>query len=438
MLLRFVFIFLMPSIWTTIAHGQSAIILKGKVTDETHQPISSATVVDVKSGRGTYSDQQGNFSLGISIESTTLRISHVGFKDKEYDITATELQHAITNSISIEIILTTSPVEISPVEVFANKQIRAYDKPWIPIIDFGFAGSNLLLLAYEKKKYDVRLVNGDDSILLQTTLSFTPESLFNDCLDQLHVLSADSNYRISILSDTLLIAGSSNRIDFDIVVLPCVAATEKALYVRKLGAHNQSEFYIESNRHSDDDRLFAEVRDSIGEQGAEEEIEKVLGLSGYANAQMAEIFSSADLNLSRAYMNDLWFYQEIRTIPIYDPLKKIRDSLYLFNHVRGRLSVYDEDGKIFRVLPLTYAKDKNWNKQIVVDESNEDVYMAFISNGYITLKKFDLSSGNFVSETQLDEVLFPESIKIRNGIAYYLRQHSGEYPGYNIFMQHLN
>jgi len=438
MLLRFVSALVIFSICNAIAHAQSTIILKGKVTDEKHQPVSDATIIDVINNNGTYSDTEGNFSLRIPDHPTTLRISHVGFKNKEQEITLTDLQEVVNNSILIEIILITSPVEISPVEVLANKQIRAYDKPWIPIIDFEFEGPNLLLIAYEKKKYDVRLVNGNDSILLRTPISFTPESFFKDCLDQLHVLSADSNYRIIILSDTLLVIGSSNRNDFDNVVLPCMAATEKAFYTRKFGAHNQSEFYIESSRHSNDERLFAEVRDSIGAQLAEEELERVIGLSPYANLQMADISSSTVLDLSRAYSNELWFYQKIRTIPIYNPLLKIRDSLYLFNHARGRLSIYDDKGKYFRVMPLSYCKDKSRNKQILIDEANDDVYLAFISNGYITLKKFDLSSGNFLSETQLEHALFPESIKIRNGVAYYLLQHSEEYIGYNLFMQHLN
>src|SRR6185295_15608139 len=107
-------------------------------------------------------------------------------------------------------------------------QVRAYDKPWIPVIDFEFSGSNLLLIAFENKKYDVRLINNDDSVLLQTPLAFVPEGFFKDCLDQFHVVSADNNFRLNVLTDTIKIFASSNLNDFNEVVLPCVAATNQS------------------------------------------------------------------------------------------------------------------------------------------------------------------------------------------------------------------
>ena len=72
MLLRFVSALVIFSIWNAIAHAQSAIILKGKVTDEKHQPVSDATIIDVINNNGTYSDTEGNFSLRIPDHPTTL------------------------------------------------------------------------------------------------------------------------------------------------------------------------------------------------------------------------------------------------------------------------------------------------------------------------------------------------------------------------------
>src|ERR1700743_2499832 len=54
----------------------------GNVTDSSRKPISGASVVNLKTGKGTSTDQDGNFTIN-AVKGQTLQISFVGYQPQK-------------------------------------------------------------------------------------------------------------------------------------------------------------------------------------------------------------------------------------------------------------------------------------------------------------------------------------------------------------------
>ena len=102
--------------WGTLTSAQPRLILSGLVyNSETKEALEGASVVDVQSGRGTSTDEEGRFSLELIGGANRLRISFLGFSDLD---TLLELSGAS----SLDFFLTPSRIEYEEVQVAGNRR----------------------------------------------------------------------------------------------------------------------------------------------------------------------------------------------------------------------------------------------------------------------------------------------------------------------------
>ena len=62
--------------------------IKGIVTDENNQPLLGANVFWFNTAIGTTTDENGNFTIKKSPETTFLVVSYIGFETKKIEITS--------------------------------------------------------------------------------------------------------------------------------------------------------------------------------------------------------------------------------------------------------------------------------------------------------------------------------------------------------------
>jgi outer membrane receptor for ferrienterochelin and colicin len=62
--------------------------IKGIVTDENNQPLLGANVFWFNTAIGTTTDENGNFSIKKSTETTFLVVSYIGFETKKMEVTS--------------------------------------------------------------------------------------------------------------------------------------------------------------------------------------------------------------------------------------------------------------------------------------------------------------------------------------------------------------
>lgn len=88
-------VLLLLAISVSTLSGQETGVLKGKVTDAaTGEPLIGVTVVEVnelnRTLNGTVTDMNGNFAIRISSDTTTVKISYVGYRTEQFTVTPEE------------------------------------------------------------------------------------------------------------------------------------------------------------------------------------------------------------------------------------------------------------------------------------------------------------------------------------------------------------
>lgn len=113
--LTFVFFVLFIILGLTDGVAQAFVTLSGKVTSSDGTPVVQATLAVEGTSYGTYSDDNGNYSLSLPEGKYTLVVSFVGFKSQRKDI-------ELRGKESVDFILQEDAVGLKDVEVYAKSK----------------------------------------------------------------------------------------------------------------------------------------------------------------------------------------------------------------------------------------------------------------------------------------------------------------------------
>lgn len=113
--LTFVFFVLFIILGFTDGVAQAFVTLSGKVTSSDGTPVVQATLAVEGTSYGTYSDDNGNYSLSLPEGKYTLVVSFVGFKSQRKNI-------ELRGKKSVDFILQEDAVGLKDVEVYAKSK----------------------------------------------------------------------------------------------------------------------------------------------------------------------------------------------------------------------------------------------------------------------------------------------------------------------------
>lgn len=113
--LTFVFFVLFIILGFTDGVAQALVTLSGKVTSSDGSPVVQATLAVEGTSYGTYSDDNGNYTLSLPEGKYTLVVSFVGFKSQRKDI-------GLTGKKVVDFVLQEDAVGLKDVEVYAKSK----------------------------------------------------------------------------------------------------------------------------------------------------------------------------------------------------------------------------------------------------------------------------------------------------------------------------
>lgn len=113
--ITFVFFVLFVILGLTDGVAQAFVTLSGKVTSSDGTPVVQATLAVEGTSYGTYSDDNGNYSLSLPEGKYTLVVSFVGFKNQRKNI-------ELRGKKSVDFILQEDAVGLKDVEVYAKSK----------------------------------------------------------------------------------------------------------------------------------------------------------------------------------------------------------------------------------------------------------------------------------------------------------------------------
>jgi iron complex outermembrane receptor protein len=112
-----IFLFLFVS---TLANAQS-FTLSGKVVDENKNPLAGASILVQETTKGTFTNDEGNFSLKINQGKYKIKISHLGYKTGYFDQEINQDEEIVLQLILSKYVL--EEVLVSAVRVKANSPV---------------------------------------------------------------------------------------------------------------------------------------------------------------------------------------------------------------------------------------------------------------------------------------------------------------------------
>jgi hypothetical protein len=439
----------------------------GKVTAANGTGIASVHIFDSITKIGATSDINGVFSFYIPKKTTKLRFSHIAFETKYLSLTEKHLADTIVaNTIWLEVELTQKIKELAVVEISDAKVEIAYKnaKQWI--LDYEPVGtSEFLLLLLEKNKKCLQLVNSNHEKISQIEVSKDFKELYKDCFGYFHLLSRDSAIQIFLMDEELTLPYRYTRQEFDTLMTPIVVNTDNYLYTKGsvYSLHRQLVLYDKINKKSKEITTFIE---NIEEHQAifntgylSAIIDSFLVCNGAVAPGIIATFRSMVIHskdideilrsswmiapaeicaINPPLISMIVFYKQVLTIPPYSLLEKLNDTLYFFDHLNSKISIYDLDGNYIKEVPINYHNNKNWDKEIIVNEEKTRCFAKFTRNGETSLIEINPNTGQTMGRYVLETHAFPTKIKVRgNEIHYLSKDHFEGEEKYFLWRQRL-
>lgn len=380
------------------------IIISGKIIDaETKQAISNASISVTETTNGTTTKEDGNFILEVKKLPVTIQITHLTYIENVIPVSA-------NNHTNLTIELQPKTYQISPVAVSPQKTKSLIDTSTIHIIDYEFHQDKILLLIhdYAAGHYSLMLITENRKPLFEKKLSEKPLRLFHDCMNFLHLVSKDYSYEIVIEEKNILLANATSTEKFNTILPRCIEELNSKYYINQYGSKKQalSYYYIEKENTSP-----VKIKEVV-----DEAMEKMWKNEARFANNMGFKYSEFDARFA-----ELCVYK-----PIYAPLIKLNDSIYIFDYVNNRIEHYSSDHKITRAIPINYHQANGWEKDLFVDEKQNKLYVHFLKNSISTLKEVNVQTGETGPAIEISKMSFIENIKIRDGVIYFLDKSSSE------------
>jgi len=428
--------------------------LAGRVYGEAGEPLAGATVT-AGGDRQTSTDSAGAFYLQLENRREALVVRRLGYFPQRIRLDTVAFSgdkaRVTIFLVSNDIALPEVAVSGRPVETIYRENNRT------SLIDYGFAGKDLLLLVREGKNFFLRLTTDAGAPLAELRLpedDFT--ALHQSCIGNFHAVGASRVWEVALNGRQLDTLPPYPAAQFHHVVEPCVLVQDDHYFFRRGGPFRQSVeyFYIDPQyrRHT-----LVTVKDEAAEQQLLRRYREILAayMRTIPDIDQDEILAGnspltdpvqalkPENLLKMAETNGLiaaiGFFDLLATDSVYAPLVKVGEDICLFDHVNDRLLRFRAAPWEGKEVMINYHRAAGWNKQVLADAVLKRVYGRFSAkNGALVLKEIDLLTGAVRREYEPEIAPYlSDHYKIRNGYLYLIGQPQANEPNRRLYKINL-
>jgi uncharacterized protein (UPF0262 family) len=392
---------------------ENDIVIKGSIKGADGEVIENVNVFNL-SNIGTVSDKNGEFVFVASKSDREIFVSHIGYEEKIIRIEEDLLGN---DTVFMEIVLEKRQYLLNPVDIAGNRSYQVLKSKKVWVYDYELLGKNLLILLRDSTKYELRLLNGQDSLLFNTTLKERKVNGFiKDGLGNVHIGLNDSVFQIHIYNNRILLYEATSQAKYKSILQPIAAETNSLLLMHDFQLNNQKVAYFGINKHTKAIIPIAEIYDKERYQYSVEVKNHQMSFAGVNN--MGEI-TFADLYKWRKYFQWGMYFDNVVTLPIYSPLIKTDSSFCIFNLIENSIMHFTDDGSFSKEVAISF----NENKKILaieLDEFSNSMYSLWRKSGVVQIDKINISDGTSNERFQIRNYRIPEKISISDDNVYFL------------------
>lgn len=307
----------------------------------------------------------------------------------------------------------------------------------IYLLDFHVDETGKYLLLKGRKNYFISRLDENSAMKSNYLLNFKPNRLFRDCMGSLYVISKDSIYKVDEASEEIGIFEPNPIAFFIDNYAYCETETENHLVYKSLSNSNQVVTFNAIAKQFQIKKMFYETQDTV-QVTAANDWEKNIEQDHYDfEDQMGEVGVSS-LGEIRKKFQRLMFYNMIISKPDYTPLFHTKNEVYIFDHYIDSLVRFTStDMRQNQSLPISYHKNKGWQKEILFDKATNTFYTTFYTNGKLYLSELSNTDFSIVKSIKIYHNVFNKHMMVHDGYVYYDFKKSRDAAYNKLFRQRL-
>ena len=435
-----------------IVSGQNnKFTVSGSVTDyKTGEPLTDVNITSPGNKTGTISNESGEFTILLRNFPATLEFTHIGYSTLKINLEVPPIG-------KLNIRLAQEVTQLSGVTVVSDRVDTIYHDRKYSVLDYELFDDGILLLIFKYKLSRSELLfntyDGKDKAKL-TILPGKPLQLFRDCLGNAHLFTKTRSFQIYFEKDIIKLMPSVDINNFKEVMADCKFRAGNHLYFQKYAFNDLVINYYSADTASKNWSLFRTIVDKDkmaflsrnGGGAPEMDLIKISGIDAYNANEVWRRYRDIEVQqrfTKMAYLSS-----------VYAPIKKLGDTICIFNHPDSVMEFYNLSDSLIFTTPIKYhltkkqdplrtfasawSKPVKWNREVIIDEQKGKLYTLFVrSNGQKELREINIKSG----ETKLVmKIHFPyvEKIKVRDGYAYFIYKGWGESEKKKLFRQRID
>lgn len=169
-----------------------------------------------------------------------------------------------------------------------------------------------------------------------------------------------------------------------------------------------------------------EIKDPVGALAAQDYLQEIIAKYNMRVPSSENIIKLGlwsgdvmELNIDGELNRMTSWYKKFQAKKLHVPCIELWNRIYLFDTENMELIKFNKQLKLDHKIPVK-LKFKPSSLEVVKDEGTGKLYFYDLSNAHITMYHFDVISGETTEVIKVDELRFPEKIKIVNGWMYFL------------------
>jgi len=361
---------------------------------EDSMPIIGAHILLKGAVVGTSNSPDGSFIFTTNSFPVNITFSHVSFQNKDIEIKKPSSNLTIQLSKKINTLPDVNVNSVPQRNIIKGKKIY--------VIDYGFEGDSILLLAYKNLneiKASLILINSDGDTLSSAKLDDF-DYIYADCFQNNHLISSRFASQIFVDDHNIRLLYKIKKDSFLNIFNSIEAYKNSKFYIHKNSASNQ---IVKKYIFDSKDSTFKIFRNFTDEAGLER-------LSDKSRLQSMDGYTSAD-----ARLEEMCFYNKKIL-----PLMIVGDSIIIFNTLENLIEIYSCSGNLLSSKKMSFHQSRFWDKNFIQDKITGKIFTQFTKLGITSLCEINLKNGELEREIKIPQMNFVQKISVHNNRIYFL------------------
>lgn len=412
--------------------------IKGFVLNKnTKKPVQECLVIIKGTTQSSITNEKGVFEfVNIdNLQQQTLVLTMLGYTTTEYKLTTYRKD---------TFYITQKDVLLKEVVISANKKNILNPKNDESLLDFELLNDGFVILTAGTPKNNLRLMDEDGKVITSLKVNGKTETLKQDCIGNLQLLSNDSAWQVFYDYQNLNILNPHTRKYFEEVLGNCVCMNNKCYYFQTKAYRNLRTnyfYYTENEKGKRRELALFEDTSKIKNFELEYNLQYFLDVRRQSNYTLYNEPVDAIMRKMEQYRTELpldWAYihwlGEVET-----QMVKIDSNTFIVNFTDTTIYDVTKNNELkFKNHPSVF-RQKNVLPKTYIDGDYRETYLTKFEESTLTIIKFNIHTGIEISRTAISNTPFlPKKIIIKNGNAYFIQKNLADEQSYKIIKYYLN